>query len=311
MKNIEVCKLKFNYHQPVMVDEVINFLKPQRGGVFVDCTLGGGGHVRAMLGQLKTKSEKLKIIGIDRDAEAIEYAKEKLQKYDNVILVKDNFANIENILKDQKIKKVEGILLDLGVSSRQLDDESRGFSFRDNEDQALDMRMDKEQEKSAYDIINYYSERELERIIREYGEERRYRQIAREIVIARKMKRIETTGELVDIISGITPGKLKYRRKHFATNVFRAIRIEVNDELDAIADTLPLMINLLAKGGVLVVISFHSLEDRIVKNIFKSFNLEYPEKYRILTKKPLVPSAEEIESNRRARSAKMRAIERI
>jgi 16S rRNA (cytosine1402-N4)-methyltransferase len=301
------------YHNPVMVDEVLEFLKPERGRVFVDCTLGGAGHARALLEQFKTKNSKckIKVFGIDRDTEAIECAKEKLQKYDNVILIKDNFTNIEEILNENNIDKVDGILIDLGVSSHQLDDEIRGFSFRDNEDQALDMRMDREQEKSAYDVINYYSERELERIIREYGEERRYKQIAREIVAARKKKKIEMAGELVDIISGVTPGKLKHRRKHFATNIFRAIRIEVNDELDAIANALPKMINLLRKDGVLVVISFHSLEDRIVKNIFKSFTSEYPEKYRILTKKPLVPSEEEIESNRRARSAKMRAIKRI
>ncbi|OGD63962.1 16S rRNA (cytosine(1402)-N(4))-methyltransferase [Candidatus Berkelbacteria bacterium RIFOXYA2_FULL_43_10] len=319
--------IKTNYHQPVMVDEVLQLLKPERGGVFVDCTLGGGRHARALLEQFKAKNSKckIKVFGIDRDAEAIEHAKERLNKYDNVILAKDNFVNVNQILEDHKIGKVGGILVDLGVSSHQLDDAGRGFSFgrwdssaspqNDNNncqnDIPLDMRMDREQDISAYDVINYYSERELERIIREYGEERRFRQIAREIVIARKKKKIETTGELVDIIAGIMPGKLKHGRKHFATNVFRAIRIEVNDELDAISTALPIMINKLARGGVLIVISFHSLEDRIVKNMFKSFALEYPARYQILTKKPLVPSDAEVESNRRARSAKLRAITRM
>jgi 16S rRNA (cytosine1402-N4)-methyltransferase len=303
--------IKTDYHQPVMVGEVLELIKPKRGGVFVDCTLGGGGHVRAMLEQLKTNNEKLKVIGIDRDEEAIEEARTRLIEYDNVILVKDNFVNIDKILKDQNIKKVDRILVDLGVSSHQLDDASRGFSFKESGGQPLDMRMDRSQEKSAYDVVNFYSKENLARIIKEFGEERYYRKITDAIVEARRRAKIKTTGELVRVVELAVPRRAQFGRKHFATNVFRAIRIEVNEELDVISSALPKMLGFLAPGGVLVMISFHSLEDRIVKNIFKSYAGEFPQAYKILTKKPLVASTKEISENRRARSAKLRAIAKI
>lgn len=297
-------------HQPVMVSEVLKYSSPSmtslgslKDVVFVDGTLGGGGHAKALLSQFK-----IRLIGIDQDLEAIFAAKKNLAEFaDQVIFVHDNFSNLPAILESQGIDKVDGILLDLGVSSYQFDNPSRGFSFQKNG--PLDMRMNQEDEKTAGDIINFYDEKELSDIFYKFGEERYSRQIARNII---KSRPIATTSQLVEVIKKSTPPKYRFGSKiHFATRVFQALRIEVNNELKVLKDFIPKAAEFLAGDGRLVIISFHSLEDRIVKHNFRELAKNNNEKFKVITKKPITASEEEITANPRARSAKMRVLERI
>jgi len=300
-------------HQSVMIKEVLEYLAPKAGGIYVDGTLGGGGHTRALLEKLSANSLQLtaKIIGIDKDLEAIFAAKKNLADFkDNIIFVHDNFSNLTAILKSQEVDKVDGILLDLGVSSYQLENPERGFSFQANA--PLDMRMDQRQKFSADDVINFYDEKELADVFYNYGEERYSRQIARRIIEARKTISIRTTGQLVEIIKKSTPPKYRFGGKiHFATRVFQALRIEVNNELEILEDFIPRAAQILTGDGRLEIISFHSLEDRIVKHSFRNLADNNPASFKILTKKPLTPMEGEIVSNPRARSAKMRVLLRI
>lgn len=289
-----------------MVEEVVEFLAVKSNGIYIDGTLGGGGHVQALLRQ-----SRISVIAIDQDLEAIKFAKKRLKKFGRqVVFIHDNFRNLEAILDKLGIVKVDGILLDLGVSSYQLDEPSRGFGFGGGEGSVLDMRMDQGQKLTASEVVNNYPEEELKRIFFEYGEEPFSRQIARQIVIRRQEKPIKTTNELLDAIRGATPPKYRFsRRGHYASKIFRAIRMEVNGELGALQAVLPQAVERLKKGGLLVVISFHSLEDRIVKHFFREMKNE--EKVKILTKKPLTPAKKEIVLNPRSDSAKMRAAEKI
>ena len=254
--------MTFN-HKSVLLNEVIESLNIKADGYYVDGTLGGGGHALEVVKRL----ESGKLIGIDRDSDAIKAATQRLNDYiNNVIIIRDNYVNIENILKRENIDKVDGIYIDLGVSSYQLDTAERGFTYRF--DAPLDMRMDDRNELKASDIVNDYSESELFHIIRDYGEDRFAKNIAKHIVEYRNKKRIETTFELVDIIKASIPMKIQVTGGHPAKRTFQAIRIELNKELEVLTDSLDVMIDLLKPGGRLSVITFHSLEDRIVKQAF-------------------------------------------
>ncbi|RLJ70674.1 16S rRNA (cytosine1402-N4)-methyltransferase [Hydrogenivirga caldilitoris] len=288
-------------HVPVLLEESTDLLLGNGGKLYVDCTLGLGGHTKRIL----EKNPEAFVIGIDRDEEAIELAKETLREFEGRFAIyKADFADLDAVLEAEGIDKVDGFLFDLGVSMFQLKSE-RGFSFQI--EAPLDMRMDREQRLTAYRVVNEYSEKELARIIWEYGEEKLSRKIARAMVEYRKKKPIETTKELADIILSVYPERLKHGRIHPATKTFQAIRIEVNRELENLKEALEKTVDRLNKGGRLVVISFHSLEDRIVKNFFR----EHSQEFRILTKKPITPSEEEVKMNPAARSAKLRAGERI
>ena len=302
-------------HKSVLLDEIIDNLSIKEDGTYVDATLGGAGHALEVCRHL---SERGHFIGIDQDADAIESSKLRLKDYmDRVDIVKSNYANIKNILEALNIDKVDGIYIDLGVSSYQLDNAERGFSYRF--DSALDMRMDKSLEITAQDIVNDYSEQELYRVIKNYGEDIFAKNIAKHIVIARKEKRIETGFELVEIIKRAIPKKFQITSGHPAKRTFQAIRIELNKELEVLENSLETMIDLLKPNGRLLVISFHSLEDRIVKNIFKRCEnpctcpKNFPvcvcgnkSKGKVLMRKPILPSEEELEANPRAKSAKLR-----
>jgi S-adenosyl-methyltransferase mraW len=302
-------------HKSVLLDEIIDNLSIKEDGTYVDATLGGAGHALEVCRHL---SERGHFIGIDQDEDAIESSKLRLKDYmDRVDIVKSNYANIKNILEALNIDKVDGIYIDLGVSSYQLDNAERGFSYRF--DSALDMRMDKSLEITAQDIVNDYSEQELYRVIKNYGEDIFAKNIAKHIVIARKEKRIETGFELVEIIKRAIPKKFQITSGHPAKRTFQAIRIELNKELEVLENSLETMINLLKPNGRLLVISFHSLEDRIVKNIFKRCEnpctcpKNFPvcvcgnkSKGKVLMRKPILPSEEELEANPRAKSAKLR-----
>lgn len=298
-------------HQPVMISEALEYLQPKAEGIYIDGTLGGGGHVSALVRKFKAQNHNATIIGVDRDLEAIFAAKKNLAGFkDQIIFIHDNFSNLPAILKSQNINKVDGILLDLGVSSYQFDNPKRGFSFQT--DASLDMRMNQNDDFTAGDIVNRYNEKQLADLFYNYGEERYSRQIARKIVEARRKKPIETTAELVEIIKSATPPKYRFGSKiHFATRVFQALRIEVNDELSILKEFIPKAIEFLSKDGRLVIISFHSLEDRIVKQAFRDLENNLPNHYKVLTKKPIIPSEEEISQNPRSRSAKMRVLEKI
>ena len=307
-------------HVSVLRDESIEGLRVSPDGVYVDGTLGGAGHSMEICRRL-TGSGRL--IGIDQDEEAINNGKNRLAPYqDRVVLVRDNFKNISQILNDLQIEKVDGILLDLGVSSRQLDSAERGFSYM--QDAPLDMRMDQRQTKSAYEVVNTYTEEELDRVIREYGEERWSRRIAQFIVQERSERPIQTTGELVGVIKKAIPKKAREDGPHPAKRTFQAIRIEVNGELKILEKSIENMIDSLKPGGRLCIITFHSLEDRIVKQTFKTWEnpcicpKEFPvcvcgrkPKIRIVTRKPILPSEEELLDNSRARSAKLRIAEHL
>lgn len=307
-------------HKPVLPKEALAGLNLKAGDVVVDATLGGGGHSRAILEKIGKKG---KLIAIDWDAKAIEnFQKSLLVGQSKVVsLVQDNFAKLNNILGGLQIKKATAILADLGFSSDQLEDESRGLSFQ--KDGPLDMRLDSKGDISAWEIVNQYPLKDLEKIIRELGEERFVGRIARKIVEVRKKKRILTAGELVALIESAVP-KRYFSKIHPATKTFQALRIEVNQELENLKSFIPQAIDNLASGGKLAVISFHSLEDRIVKNIFrenargcicpKSFPkcvCQREAKIKIITKKPIVPTDEEIRDNPRSRSAKLRVCEKV
>lgn len=310
--------MEFN-HVPVLLKDCIECLNIKEGGVYVDGTLGGGGHSSCILQRLNNTG---KLIGIDRDSEALAHTSKKLQQYSNVIFVKDNHENIKNILLNLGIDTVDGILLDLGVSSYQLDEPTRGFSYMNNA--PLDMRMNKEQNFTAYNVVNEYSEERLSQIFFEYGEEKYSKSIARRILEVRKTKKIETTFELVDIIKSAIPAKARNEKQHPAKRVFQAIRIEVNGELVDLENALRDATMSLNKGGRLLVITFHSLEDRIVKKTFENLQGKctcpsdfpkcicgYKSFGRIITKKPIIANDEELTINPRARSAKLRVFERI
>ena len=302
-----------SFHLPVLTKEILNYLNLKKGGVYIDCTLGGGGHSKAILEKIYPHGL---LIGIDQDIEAIETAKEELKSYiDKVKLVKGNFKNLEEILSDLKTETVSGIIFDLGVSFHQLKEKERGFSFK--EDSYLDMRMDLNQEFNADILINSYSEKDLAEIFEKYGEERFSKRIVRLIAIERKKKTITTTKQLADLIIKTLPRTKKRHtwRIHPATRVFQAIRIEVNQELKALEKGLNQAIRVLEDKGRICVISYHSLEDRIVKHLFKEAEREGKEQknygLKIVTKKPIRPSLEEVRDNLKARSAKLRVAEKI
>jgi 16S rRNA (cytosine1402-N4)-methyltransferase len=306
------------YHEPVMVKEVIESLLVSKTGIYVDCTVGGAGHSYAIL-----KETDAFLVGIDCDDQALQYAEKRLAEFGSrKVLIRANFADLGKILKDLNIEKVDGVLLDLGVSSHQLDTEQRGFSF--NQQALLDMRMDRSLKISAYDIVNSFAQDELEKIIRFYGEEKMAARIARAISKKRQQSPIETTSELASIIASCMPAKLKWQKIHPATRTFQAIRIAVNNELDNIRPAIDAAAEALKPDGRLCVISFHSLEDRIVKNEIRFLGgvcicpkdvpfcvCQKEAKLKNLTPKVIVPSAEEIKANPRARSSKLRVARRI
>lgn len=306
-------------HVSVLLNECIDALDIKKDGIYVDCTLGGAGHSSHILKHL---SKDGMLIGIDQDTDALKAAKERLKDYDNVKYVHSNFYNIDNILTELDIDKVDGILMDLGVSSYQLDEASRGFSYM--QDAHLDMRMNRDNDFSAYEVVNNYSEEELYRIIRDYGEEKFAKRIANFIVNKRSLKPIETTFELVDIIKAAIPAKARREGPHPAKRTFQAIRIEVNSELAILNKTIEDGINRLNPGGRMAIITFHSLEDRIVKLKFRELEnpctcpKEFPmcicgkkPLVKVLSKKGIAPTEHEIEENPRSRSAKVRVVERI
>lgn len=306
-------------HIPVLKNEVLECLDIKKDGVYVDGTLGGAGHSFCIMEKLGSKG---KLIGIDRDTDALKAAKEKLKDFSNVIYVNDNHENIKEVLKNLNISEVDGVLLDLGVSSYQLDEASRGFSYM--HDAPLDMRMNREDTLTAHFVVNNYSEESLTRIFFEYGEEKYSKRIARAIVERRKQKEIATTFELVDCIKSAMPGAALNEKQHPAKRVFQALRIEVNAELVNLSQALKDAVQMLKSGGRLAVITFHSLEDRITKKTFEELEghctcpKELPKcvcnkvSYgKIVTKKPITATEEELEYNPRSRSAKLRVFERI
>ena len=307
-------------HIPVLFHEIMDIMAPQPGEVFVDCTLGGGGHSR---GFLERMGDDGRLIGIDQDTNALQAAGANLAEFgDRVTYVHSNYNNLDEILNTYAPDGVDGILFDIGVSSHQLDEKDRGFSYM--QDAPLDMRMNQSQNFSAWDVVNTYSEEELHRIIKEYGEERWAKRIAQFIVEFRKEKPVETTGELVDIIKRAIPKGAREEGSHPAKRTFQAIRIEVNDELGVLTRTISVAAKHLKKGGRLGIISFHSLEDRIVKEQFRYLASDCicpPElpfcqcdkvsEVKILTRKPVTATKEELEANSRSKSAKFRAVVKI
>ena len=306
------------YHEPVMVKEVIASLLVKETGIYVDGTVGGAGHSYAIL-----KETNAFLVGIDCDDQALQAAEKRLAEFGSrKVLVKANFANLGKVLASLNIEKVDGVILDLGVSSHQLDSAQRGFSF--SQQALLDMRMDRSLKLSAYDIVNSFAQNELEKIIKFYGEEKMAARIARAISQKRRLSPIETTAELAAIVASSMPAKLKWQKIHPATRTFQAIRIAVNKELDNIKPAINDAAEALKSGGRLCVISFHSLEDRIVKNEFRALagDCVCPKdmpfcvcpkeaKLKVITRKALTPAAEEIEANPRARSAKLRVARRV
>jgi 16S rRNA (cytosine1402-N4)-methyltransferase len=307
-------------HKSVLLYETIDSLNVKPDGIYVDGTLGGGGHALEVCKRLGTYG---RLIGIDQDGDAIKAATERLKAYeDNVTVVRSNYENIKTVLEDLGIEGVDGIYLDLGVSSYQLDIAERGFTYRED-DAPLDMRMDQRNEQTAADIINTYSEFDLYRIIRDYGEDKFAKNIAKHIVRERQIKPIETTGELSEIIKGAIPAKVRAVGGHPSKRTFQAIRIELNKELEVLINSIDTMIDLLNPGGRLSIITFHSLEDRIVKTRFKTNEdpcicpSNFPvcvcgkkSKGKVITRKPIIPSEEEIEENKRSKSSKLRVFER-
>ena len=306
-------------HVSVLLNECLDALNIKDDGIYVDCTLGGAGHSSHILQRL---SKDGLLVGIDQDTDALKAAGERLKEYENKKLVHNNFHNIDSILEELDIPKVDGILMDLGVSSYQLDEGERGFSYM--KDAPLDMRMNRDREFSAYDVVNSYSMEDLWRIIRDYGEEKFAKRVAEFIVNRREEKPIETTLELVDIIKAAIPAKARREGPHPAKRTFQAIRIEVNGELEILNKAIEDGVNRLNKGGRMAMITFHSLEDRIVKLKFRELAnpCTCPKEFPICVcgKKPLVklisrkaidPSKEEVEENPRSRSAKLRVIERF
>ena len=307
-------------HKSVLLYETVDELNIKPDGIYVDGTLGGGGHSYEIAGRL---SEGGRLIGIDQDEDAIKAASKRLEPYmDRVTIVRNNYCNMDKVLDELGIDKVDGIMLDLGVSSYQLDAADRGFTY--NVDTALDMRMDQRQEITDKDIVNEYSEFDLYRIIRDYGEDRFAKNIAKHIVAARQEKPIETTFELNDIIKAAIPMKVRATGGHPSKRTYQAIRIELNKELEVLENSIDMMIDRLKPEGRLCIITFHSLEDRIVKTRFR--NNENPctcppsfpacvcgkvPKGRVITRKPVVPTDEEINENSRSKSSKLRVFERV
>ncbi len=293
------------YHIPVMVEEVLHWLNPQEGKIYVDCTVGCGGHTLAVLQKM---SGKVRIIGIDWDEDALKIARERLQEYkEKVTLIRANFVDIQNILEEQKIKKVDGFLFDLGLCSLQVNNPERGFSFR--YEGPLDMRMDKREKITAADVVNKLSKNELTEVLLKLGEERWAKRMAEFIVEERKKKPICSTKELVDVLKKAVPAKFRRGgRIHFATRAFQALRIAVNRELENLEIALNKAVDLLEKGGRICVISYHSLEDRIVKNKFKKME---GKRLHMLTSKVVGPSREEVRRNPKSRSARLRVAEKL
>ena len=311
--------MKFE-HKSVLLHETVDSLQGKPEGIYVDGTLGGGGHAYEVCKQLTSKG---RFIGIDQDADAIKAAGERLKEFgDRVTIIRSNYADMADELHRLGIEKVDGIVLDLGVSSFQLDTPERGFTYREA-DAPLDMRMDQRQTLTARDIVNDYSEQDLYRIIRDYGEDRFAKNIAKHIVQRRREKPIETAGELTDIIRASIPKKIQVTGGHPAKRTFQALRIELNQELDVLREHLDEMIDLLNENGRISIITFHSLEDRIVKSSFRKNEHpcicppEFPvcvcgkqSKGIVITRKPILPSQEELEENSRSKSAKLRVFER-
>lgn len=307
------------YHKSVLLEECIENLNIKENHIYVDGTLGGGGHSYEILRKLHNTG---KLIGIDRDKEAISSARQRLKEFSNFILIHDNHANILHVLEELEMKGVDGILLDLGVSSYQLDEASRGFSYM--QDAALDMRMNQEDSLTAYYVVNNYSQEKLERIFFDYGEERYSKSIAKNIVLRREQKNIETTLELVDVIKSSMPKKALNEKQHPAKRVFQAIRIEVNEELSRLKQAVTDSIMALNDGGRLAIITFHSLEDKIVKHTYEELEgrctcpkdfpvcvCGYTSYGKVINKKPIVSNEIELKENPRARSAKLRVFERV
>lgn len=307
------------HHVSVLLKKSVDGLNIKKDGIYADGTLGGGGHSEEILRRLGNSGL---VIGIDRDAEAIAASQKKLAVFDNVRYIHDNYKNIKNILASEGVDLLNGAVLDLGVSSYQLDNGERGFSYM--EDAPLDMRMNQSESLSAYDVINTYSEQELTKIFFEYGEERFSKKIAKSILDRRSVAPVNTTLELVDIIKASIPERLRQRGSHPAKRVFQAVRIEVNGELRDLKNALDDFFDVLAPRGRLAVITFHSLEDRIVKNTFASYAKgctcppDFPvcvcgnkPRGKVLTRKPVLPDDAECEYNKRARSAKLRIVEKI
>lgn len=307
-------------HKSVLLTETVDGLNVRTGGVYVDGTLGGGGHASLVCERL---GEGGRLIGIDQDEDAVKAASVRLEKYkDKVTIVKDNYRNIESVLHELNIPAVDGICLDLGVSSYQLDTPDRGFTYRE-EDAPLDMRMDRQGPVTAADIVNDYGETELYRIIRDYGEEKFAKHIARHIVRERQRGPVTTTGQLTNITRAAIPARARAGGGHPSKRTFQALRIEVNRELEVLEESIDTMIGLLKPGGRLCVITFHSLEDRIVKNRFKTNENpctcppDFPvcvcgkkSRGRVVTRKPIVPDTKEVEENKRSKSSKLRVFER-
>ena len=306
-------------HKSVLLEETIEGLNIKPDGIYVDGTLGGAGHDREVCKKLSAKG---RFIGIDQDQDAIIAASERLAPFKQATVIRSNYCYMVSELAARGINKVDGILLDLGVSSYQLDNEERGFTYR--VDAPLDMRMDQRQMQTASDIVNGYEEKELYRIIRDYGEDKFAKNIAKHIVAARQVKPITTTGELTEIIRESIPMKMQVKSGHPAKRTFQAIRIELNRELDVLRDSLDGMIDILDDGGRLCIITFHSLEDRIVKTIFRKNEnpctcpSDFPvcvcgkkSKGKVITRKPILPGETEMEENPRSKSAKLRIFERV
>lgn len=307
-------------HKSVLLNETIENLHIQPEGTYVDGTLGGAGHSTEIA---KMLTEKGKLIGFDQDADAIKAAGERLSPYgDKITIIRSNYAYMDKELQKRGINEVDGILLDLGVSSYQLDQAERGFTYRE-ENAPLDMRMDQRNERTAYDIVNTYSQGELSRMIHDYGEDRFANNIAKHICAAREKTPISTTGELNEIIKGAIPAKIRATGGHPSKRTYQAIRIELNRELEVLKDSLDMMISLLSDGGRICIITFHSLEDRIVKSNFKKNENpctcppNFPvcvcgnvSKGKVITRKPILPTEAEMQENPRAKSAKLRVFEK-
>ncbi|MFK4567137.1 16S rRNA (cytosine(1402)-N(4))-methyltransferase RsmH [Enterococcus sp. UD-01] len=309
-------------HYTVLLKETVDGLHVKTDGVYVDCTLGGAGHSEYLLSQL---SEKGHLYAFDQDQRALDFAAQRLKEYVDkgmVTFIKANFRHLKEELAKHEIYKIDGILYDLGVSSPQLDEAERGFSY--HQDAPLDMRMDQDAELSAYEVINHYSYQELVKIFFRYGEEKFSKQVAREIERVRAKEPIKTTGELVEVIKAAIPAPARRKGGHPAKRIFQAVRIAVNDELRVVEESLEQAIALLAKNGRISVITFHSLEDRIVKSMFKEYSTiqdlppglpvipdEFQPTLKVITRKPILPSETELAENNRSRSAKLRIAEKL
>lgn len=306
--------IEFN-HYSVMLKQSVDLLAPEKGGIYVDCTLGGGGHSLEILKRMGPDGQ---LIAVDRDTDAIEAASERLKEYKNVTYVNDNYENIGEYIKEYPY--IDGAVMDLGVSSYQLDTAERGFSYMKTA--PLDMRMNKTAAKSAYNVVNEYSREKLCEILFKYGEEKQAKRIVNRIIEEREKKPIETTTELSDIIKAAVGGK--YDDKHPAKRTFQAVRIEVNDELEAIPRAIDALVRKLKAGGVIAIITFHSLEDRIVKEALKKYEdgctcppnfpvcvCGFKKQLEVITRKPLLPSGAELKENSRSQSAKLRAARKV